>query len=217
MSKIEVFEQSIRGGIPIRDIDADLRRDLFGDEKYSMDGYVRYDDLLSYRLKKLEKSLQTDSNYINDLNVSIFKSLEIGEPIASLPEEEINTFGRRVSDVVARFGGSWAFILLFMSLILIWVGINTFHFFTDHFDPYPFIFFNLVLAIITALQAPLILMSQNRQADRDRNKADVDYKTTLKAELEIRILHDKIDHLLKILEILIEMVDDVKHKVDETE
>lgn len=215
MGKIEVFYKPIRGGIRLEDVDADLRRDLFGDEEYDVKGYVRYDDILSYRLKKLEKSLQTDSDYINDLNVSIFKSLEAGEPIASLPEKEIKTFGEKVSDVIARFGGSWVFISLFMGLILVWVGINTFHFFTDHFDPYPFIFFNLVLAIITALQAPLILMSQNRQADRDRNKADVDYKTTLKAELEIRILHDKIDHLLKILDILIEMVDDVKHKVDE--
>lgn len=110
---------------------------------------------------------------------------------------EIETFGDRVADRVARFGGSWTFIIIFIVALLSWVALNTLML-ARHggtFDAYPFIFLNLILSMVAALQAPIILMSQNRQARRDRIAAGLDYEVNLKAELEIMALHDKLDAL----------------------
>jgi uncharacterized membrane protein len=102
------------------------------------------------------------------------------------------TFGDRLADRVAGFGGSWAFILIFIGLLISWVALNTLAVgrFGIAFDSYPFIFLNLILSMVAALQAPIILMSQNRQAARDRIAASLDYEVNLKAELEIMALHD---------------------------
>jgi uncharacterized membrane protein len=107
------------------------------------------------------------------------------------------TFGDRLADKVAGFGGSWTFILIFIGLLIAWVAINTLAVTRRGaaFDAYPFIFLNLILSMVAALQAPIILMSQNRQAARDRLAAALDYEVNLKAELEIMALHDKIDSL----------------------
>jgi uncharacterized membrane protein len=115
-------------------------------------------------------------------------SRDIGRALAA-----DRTFGQRLADAIAQFGGSWTFILLFLGFLAVWATVNTR---VPHaFDPYPFIFLNLLLSTIAALQAPLILMSQNRQAARDRAQADADYEVNLKAEIEIRNLHDKLDTL----------------------
>jgi len=106
------------------------------------------------------------------------------------------TFGQRVADRVASFGGSWTFILIFLSLLISWVAINSFILSQPQvFDPYPYILLNLFLSMIAALQAPVIMMSQNRQAARDRLEATNDYQVNLKAELEILELHHKMDSL----------------------
>lgn len=108
--------------------------------------------------------------------------------------EELSSPGERAADRIARFGGSWTFILLFMTLLAGWVAFNTLALTTTIvFDGYPFIFLNLMLSMVAALQAPIILMSQNRQATRDRIAAALDYEVNLKAELEIMALHDKLD------------------------
>ena len=106
------------------------------------------------------------------------------------------SFGSRLADHVAAFGGSWKFIILFSSIILIWIIINSVVYFSGRFDPYPFILLNLVLSCLAALQAPVIMMSQNRQEAKDRMQSENDFKTNLKAELEVRILHSKMDELL---------------------
>ncbi len=105
------------------------------------------------------------------------------------------TFGQRVSDAVARFGGSWSFIFIFVGVLLGWMIINGLSLFGLHFDPYPFILLNLALSCIAAIQAPIIMMSQNRSADRDRLDAENDFHVNLKSEHELRILHAKLDHL----------------------
>jgi uncharacterized membrane protein len=108
--------------------------------------------------------------------------------------EDSETFGDRVADRVARFGGSWAFILIFLASLAGWIALNTLP--SDRvLDAYPFIFLNLILSMVAALQAPIILMSQNRQAARDRISAGLDYEVNLKAELEIMALHEKLDSL----------------------
>jgi uncharacterized membrane protein len=105
------------------------------------------------------------------------------------------SFGERVADGVARFGGSWTFIASFALFLALWVVSNVWLLRTHPFDPYPFIFLNLLLSMLAALQAPVIMMSQNRQAARDRAAAEHDYAVNLKAELEIMALHDKLDQL----------------------
>lgn len=109
--------------------------------------------------------------------------------------EEESTLGQRVADRVARLGGSWAFIALFVVFLLAWVALNTFLPGARGFDPYPFIFLNLLLSMIAALQAPVIMMSQIRQSTTDRRMAAHDYEVNLKAEIEIMALHEKIDAL----------------------
>jgi len=122
------------------------------------------------------------------------------QPIArpgSRDSTQDTTAGQRAADAVARFGGSWTFVGLFAAVMLVWVGLNAWllaH--QGHsFDPYPYILLNLFLSMLAAIQAPVILMSQNRQADKDRISAGHDYEVNLKAELEIMLLHDKLDQL----------------------
>lgn len=119
----------------------------------------------------------------------------------NVEQAERMTLGERVADRVAAFGGSWTFILIFAFIMLVWVILNTAALFRHHFDPYPYILLNLFLSMIAAIQAPVIMMSQNRQAAKDRLQADQDYEVNLKAELEIAQLHRKLDHLYERLEV----------------
>ena len=111
--------------------------------------------------------------------------------------DEKQTFGDRLADRVAMFGGSWTFIILFLATLAAWVVLNSvvLVWYSAAFDPYPYIFLNLMLSMLAALQAPVILMSQNRQAARDRLAAGHDYEVNLKAELEIMGLHEKLDRI----------------------
>ncbi|MCC9712860.1 DUF1003 domain-containing protein, partial [Streptococcus agalactiae] len=115
-------------------------------------------------------------------------------------EERLNkqaTIGQRIADDVARFGGSWTFIIVFVSIMAIWMLVNIMKPFGIQFDPYPFILLNLALSTIAAIQAPLIMMSQNRAADYDRLQARNDFNVNKTSELEIRLLHEKIDHMVQ--------------------
>ncbi len=113
------------------------------------------------------------------------------------PPKEVLSQGQKISDKVARFGGSWTFIILFAVVLIIWILYNSTLPSKDQFDPYPFILMNLLLSCVAALQAPIIMMSQNRQEEKDRMRAENDYLVNLKAELEIRSLHQKMDMLLE--------------------
>jgi uncharacterized membrane protein len=117
-------------------------------------------------------------------------------------EEEIDnrTFGQRVADKVAAFGGSWTFIISFFVFILIWIASNVYLLTNKGFDPYPFILLNLILSCLASLQAPIIMMSQNRQEEKDRERAKKDYEVNLKAENEIRALNKKLDKLIELQE-----------------
>ncbi|MCC6816217.1 MAG: DUF1003 domain-containing protein [Saprospiraceae bacterium] len=113
------------------------------------------------------------------------------------PQHEKLNKSQTLADKIAKFGGSWSFIIIFLTIILLWIVINTLLAIQFHFDPYPFILMNLVLSCIAALQAPIIMMSQNRQEEKDRKRAENDYLINLKAELEIRSLHQKMNLLLE--------------------
>lgn len=112
------------------------------------------------------------------------------------PPAEILTVGQKISDKVARFGGSWRFILIFSAILIIWILFNVLEVTSMRFDPYPFILMNLVLSCVAALQAPIIMMSQNRHEEKDRKQNQNDYMINLKSELEIKSLHEKLDLLL---------------------
>jgi uncharacterized membrane protein len=132
------------------------------------------------------------------------------------------TYGQHIADKVAIFGGSWTFIISFGVFLVIWIMVNAFWLSNKGFDPYPFILLNLILSCLAAMQAPVIMMSQNRQEEKDRERAKKDYMINLKSELEIRILHEKIDHLimkqqqelLEIQKVQIDMMNDILTQVN---
>src|SRR5438270_7637262 len=111
--------------------------------------------------------------------------------------EDERTFGQRLADKIATFGGSWTFIIIFGAILFVWITLNSFLLLyrTGPFDPFPYILLNLVLSMLAALQAPVIMMSQNRQSAKDRLKSDMDYEVNLKAELEVAQLHSKVDRI----------------------
>jgi uncharacterized membrane protein len=136
------------------------------------------------QVKKLQSIVETA---INDEKLIVENLLN--------PPKDFLTRGQKISDKVARFGGSWAFIISFFIVLIVWIIYNTTAIKQDEFDPYPFILMNLILSCIAALQAPIIMMSQNRQEEKDRQRSENDYLINLKAELELRSLHQKIDLL----------------------
>lgn len=150
----------------------------------------------------VEPSLARDADPLNDspLVAEVRRAIQLRKPIArdlSSDDEIAPTLGQRLADRIARFGGSWTFILAFLGFLCFWAFLNSQILGPIHaeFDPYPYIFLNLFLSMLAALQAPVIMMSQNRQSMRDRLTASHDYQVNLKAELEIRELHDKFDAL----------------------
>ena len=133
---------------------------------------------------------------LNATERAILEAVRARTHVARAPAAiEAKTFGERMADRVAEFGGSWTFILLFGGFLVAWVLINAVVLATHPFDPYPFIFLNLILSMLAAVQAPIIMMSQNRQAAKDRDHAEHDYAVNLKAELEIMGLHEKLDEM----------------------
>jgi len=120
----------------------------------------------------------------------------ISESLLDLHNQKKLKLGDRVSDKIAQFGGSWTFILSFLGFLILWMIFNSLALFVFHFDPYPFILLNLILSSIAAIQAPIIMMSQNRQAEKDRERAELDYQINVKSEKEIRLLQEKVDHLM---------------------
>ena len=152
-----------------------------------------------YRAKKFLSYLEVESQKISDMEKSLIQKIARRGRVTKIVEKEFEehmTFGDRLADSVARFGGSWRFIILFGSILVIWMAANAWLLRPPrNFDPYPFILLNLVLSTLAALQAPVIMMSQNRQAEKDRLHAQQDYEINLMAEVEIRDLHDKLDSL----------------------
>jgi len=161
--------------------------------------YICKSDLAASRMRYVQKLLISEKGELTGLEVGVLESMADDEVlVADLRENIIEqlTFGQRLADKIATFGGSWTFLITFFSFLLIWIGINTVVLLTRPFDPFPFILLNLLLSCIAAIQAPVIMMSQNRQEAKDRILGEHEYQINLKAELEIRHLHEKVDHLM---------------------
>ena len=156
-------------------------------------------ELARYRMIYVEELLQQEHGEFTELDRQVAESIANQDTIAENTEEEFEehrTIGEVLSDHLASFGGSWAFLISFFGVLLIWMGFNLIRGEGAAFDPYPFILLNLLLSCIAAIQAPIIMMSQKRQEAKDRLRALNDYRVNLKAELEIRHLHEKIDYLI---------------------
>lgn len=191
---------------------------------WSDKGWICTDDLQKYRHQYVKSLLEAERGELTVLDNEVLESLRQQEILSRNPEEELQaglTAGQRLADRVAAFGGSWTFLMLFAVVVVLWIAANSIVLIVRPFDPYPFIFLNLVLSCLAAIQAPVIMMSQIRQEARDRLHAMHDYQVNLKAELEIRHLHQKIDHLLsnqwerlvEIQEIQMELINETRgHK-----
>lgn len=190
----------------------------FGD-----DSLISITELNRYRKKYLESILTDEVGELSKIEQEVIESINANEILSDNIEFDMQTkitFGQKIADKVAEFGGSWRFIIGFFSFLGIWIIINAAILLQDSFDPYPFILLNLILSCLAAIQAPIIMMSQNRKEDRDRKRSEHDYKINLKAELEIRLLHEKMDHLLihqnkrfvEIQQIQMDLMEDILNK-----
>ncbi len=176
-------------------------------------------------IRYIRQLMETEDKQIAKLHEIVTKALEeeslLTRRLGEDDEQKKLTFGERLADKVATFGGSWTFIIIFGTVLLSWVLLNSVVLTTKPFDPYPYILLNLVLSCIAALQAPVIMMSQNRQEAKDRERAENDYLVNLKSEIEIRHLHQKVDlsivdqyqHLCEIQQRQIEMLERLEKEV----
>jgi uncharacterized membrane protein len=176
--------------------------------------------LVAYRSRYIEEMLARERGEFSELERQVLESVAREAIISKDVEaawDDRRSVGERAADVVADFGGSWNFIGLFFAVLVIWMGYNVWAATQAVFDPYPFILLNLVLSCLAAIQAPIIMMSQKRQEAKDRLRSENDYRVNLKAELEIRNLHEKVDHLItrqwerlaEIQQIQLEMMQDL--------
>lgn len=180
-------------------------------------------ELNVYRQKFIAEFLAKEIGELSELEKTVLSSLREGNTLVDKIEEApvVISTGQKLADMVASFGGSWRFIITFTVILVIWIVTNGFLLSNHGFDPYPFILLNLILSCIAALQAPIIMMSQNRQEEKDRERAKKDYMINLKSELEIRMLHEKLDHLIthqqheliEIQKVQVEMMNDIMKRL----
>ncbi|MBK7969516.1 MAG: DUF1003 domain-containing protein [Bacteroidetes bacterium] len=207
-----INQEAIRGGEAVTGFD--IRKGVFDLIKsdypqFSENDFISLEQLNQYRRKYLTQLIVQERGELVKIDSDVMKAIQTNAILSENLQTEIDskiTFGQRIADKIAAFGGSWSFIIAFFSFILLWMVLNIWLLATKAFDPFPFILLNLILSCIAAIQAPVIMMSQNRQEQKDRQRSEHDYKINLKAELEIQLLNEKMDHLLihqnkKLLEI----------------
>ena len=188
--------------------------------------YLSINELNRYREKYIEIYLRKQVGELSKSESIVLESLKDKSTISDkVDEEKVQlTLGQRIADKVASFGGSWTFIISFGIFLAGWICLNIFWLANKAFDPFPFILLNLILSTIAAIQAPVIMMSQNRQEEKDRDRGKKDYMVNLKSEMEIRMLHEKMDHLimnqqtevLEIHKVQIDLMNDILKQVKES-
>ena len=181
-------------------IRSEIANQLLADHpQLSADDAICRHHLTDLRTRYVAQLLERERGEISELERQVVESLAREETVARNVEdtwEDRRTTGERLADIVAEFGGSWKFIISFGVVLVLWMAFNVWAVTQRVFDPYPFILLNLVLSCLAAIQAPIIMMSQKRQETKDRLRSENDYRVNLKAELEIRHLHEKVDHLI---------------------
>jgi uncharacterized membrane protein len=191
---------------------------------FSKEHCISLSELNAYKTKYISRYFASEVEKITPLENLVMDSLSGEKLLVSKVEDDDSTytFGERIADKVAAFGGSWTFIISFGVFIVVWILMNVFWLANSGFDPYPFILLNLLLSCLAALQAPVIMMSQNRQEDKDRERAKKDYMINLKSELEIRMIHEKLDYLImnqqqELIDFQrrqVEMIDEILRKIN---
>lgn len=192
---------------------------------FSDESIISIDELNKYRRLYLTKLVEQERGELALIDRDVMQAIKNNSILSENIEPEIGsklTTGQKMADKIAQFGGSWIFIIVFFSFLVLWMVVNVWLLFSKPFDPYPFIFLNLILSCLAAIQAPIIMMSQNRQEQKDRQRSEHDYKIDLKAELEIKLLNEKMDHLLvyqnkkllEIQEVQIDYLEDLLKKLN---
>lgn len=212
MSTCFITKEEIRNGEAVAG--KEIRKGIFNlirsdHPGFTEDDSISLDQLNIYRRKYLTTLILEERGELAAIDKDVMNAIQTNSILSENVQQELDsrlTFGQRLADRIASFGGSWSFIIVFFSFIVIWMIINILFLASQPFDPYPFILLNLILSCLAAIQAPVIMMSQNRQEQKDRQRSEHDYKINLKAELEIQLLNEKMDHILihqnkKLLEI----------------
>jgi uncharacterized membrane protein len=192
---------------------------------FNLQNLLSIEELNHYRNQYIQNALTKELGTLTDLEKQVIQTLQNDELITDKLSEEKKeniTYGQKLADKVATFGGSWTFISIFAIFLLVWMIINAIVLANRSFDPYPFILLNLILSCLAAIQAPIIMMSQNRQEQKDRERAKNDYMINLKSEMEIRLLHEKMDHLIinqqeklmEIQQIQVDMMNDILNRLN---
>jgi|SRR6478609_9682662 len=192
---------------------------------FTLDSYLCVNHLNEHRLEFIESEITKDGKAITGLESEVLKSIGDHALITGDPAEVGPlTVGQRIADKIAEFGGSWTFIISFGGFLFGWIFLNTVILLNNPYDPYPYILLNLILSCLAAIQAPVIMMSQNRKEARDRQRAENDYKVNLKSEIEVRNLHEKLDYLMmhqwskmmEVQEIQMELIQDLVKKIEKS-
>lgn len=216
---------TIMEGLFLRDLSDLLKEQVLKTNSYAKDSsFICLKDMQKLRIARMQTIIDQDLRIDQKMSDELKKELEKDTYVITNINDTVygkRTTGQRLADAVAKFGGSWGFIITFTIILVVWMTINVVHLFGVHFDPYPFILLNLFLSCVAAIQAPIIMMSQNRQAERDRFDSENDYKTNMKSEMEIRILHKKLDqlnevqwpHILDIQKMQIEVLSEIENEI----
>jgi len=212
-------------GLFVRDLSDVLKSQVFKTNSYAKESsFICLKDLQKLRIDRMQTIIDQDLKIDQEMSDKLQKQLSKDTYVITNINDTVygkRTAGQKLADGVAKFGGSWGFIIAFVVILVVWMTINVVHLFGVNFDPYPFILLNLFLSCVAAIQAPIIMMSQNRSAERDRFDSENDYKTNMKSEMEIRLLHQKLDqlnevqwpHILDIQKMQIEVLSEIENEI----
>jgi uncharacterized membrane protein len=225
ISKQIIKDSEIVTGNEIRQGVFNLIREEYPD--FNGDSILSMDELNRYRRLYLTRLVEQEHGELARIDLDVMLAIQNNSILSEnieVKKKTRRTRGQKLADQIAAFGGSWTFIISFFSFLICWMLLNTWILGRYAYDPYPYILLNLILSCIAAIQAPIIMMSQNRQEQKDRQRAENDYKVNLKAELEIKLLSEKIDHLLihqnkkllEIQEVQIDYLEDLMKKMGGT-
>ena len=223
VSKPTIKDSEIVSGNEIRPGVFNLIREEYPD--FNGDSILSMDELNKYRRLYLTRLVEQEHGELAQIDLDVMRAIQNNSILSEnieIKKKTRRTRGQKLADKIATFGGSWTFIISFFSFLMCWMLLNTWLLGRYAYDPYPYILLNLILSCIAAIQAPIIMMSQNRQEQKDRQRAENDYKVNLKAELEIKLLSEKIDHLLihqnkkllEIQEVQIDYLEDLMKKIN---
>ena len=197
ISKKEINRGEVVNGQEIREGIFDFIKSQYPD--FTRESTISIGELNKYRRLYLTRLVEQEKGDLAAIDKDVMDAIRNNSILSENLQEDIDitlTLGQRMADKIASFGGSWTFIIAFFSFLTLWIIANILMLASKTFDPYPFILLNLMLSCLAAIQAPIIMMSQNRQGQKDRQRAELDYKINLKSELEIQLLNEKIDHLM---------------------